>query len=84
VSKPEPERVEKKAKLEDTATPAPSTEISTADKNGGITTTAPAQEDQETGKSNGRAKRGFGKRAKKIAEAVVGKTARKTRSQGPA
>lgn len=84
VTQPEPERAEKKAKLNESGASAPTTDNSTTDKNGGGVVTTSAQEDQGNEKSNGRAKRGFGKRAKKIAEAVVGKTVRKTRSQGPA
>jgi hypothetical protein len=84
VAQPEPERAEKKAKLNQSGASAPSTENSINSKNGGSVVTTSTQEDKDTEKSNGRAKRGFGKRAKKIAEAVVGKTARKTRSQGPA
>lgn len=69
---------EKKAKLDEAAPSQASNSASTE-----IKSTETAGDDKE--KTNGgRAKKGFGKRAKKIAEQVVGKTARKTRSQGPA
>lgn len=81
-SQPEPERAEKKTKLNDSgaAASAPSSKPET----NSTSTTTENTANKDSGKTNGRAKKGMGKRAKKIAEAVVGKTARKTRSQGAA
>ncbi|KAK0387008.1 hypothetical protein NLU13_5322 [Sarocladium strictum] len=88
VQKPEPERTAKKAKLDEGAAAAPAEKNSSASKpaeDSTVTTAeSPSKDEKASAKTNGRAKRGMGKRAKKIAEAVIGKTARKTRSQGPA
>jgi hypothetical protein len=83
---PEPEPPAKKAKLDETAAaPAVASSSNSSKPEGSsTTTTTESSTNNDTGKTNGRAKRGMGKRAKKIAEAVIGKTARKTRSQGPA
>ena len=71
---------DKKTKLDESA-PAPAH----ASNGASTETKAPGTAAEDSEKTNGgRAKKGFGKRAKKIAEQVVGKTARKTRSQGPA
>jgi hypothetical protein len=84
--KSEPERAVKKAKLDGTpSAPAEgSNGSSKPDESSAAAATVSSEKKEEPEKTNGRAKRGMGKRARKIAEAVIGKTARKTRSQGPA
>lgn len=80
VSQPEPDRAEKKVKVDETSA-AP---VNNTTKGSEDSTSATTESNNGEKKANGGTKRGMGKRAKKIAEAVVGRTARKTRSQGPA